>query len=510
VPTRLLTALVAGAALAVSFEPARLVFLLPVAVAAFIWSVRGQSPRRAALIGAAFGAAFMHVLIFWMRVVGYDAWLALSWFMTLYYVGLAVGLAAVSRLRLWPLWSGLVWLAVEVIRGSWPMGGFTWGKVEFAVVDTPVERWLPWLGANGTGLLVVWASALLLWCALEVRERPRVAAGALAGAIGVLVVPLALPTAEADDGTLDVAIVQGNVPGRGDQLLAHHEEVTRSQIELTEQLAADVDAGRQRAPDFVVWPENSTAVDPFEDDEVREGILGAAARVGRPVLVGAMVDAPADDQVLNQGVVVDPVRGPGDRYTKRHPVPFGEYIPYRDTIFTSNFGKLEMIPRDMLSGTRTSPLRIDGTRIADAICFDVAYDDAIGEQVRGGAELLVVQTSNALFIHTGQIEQQFQITRMRALETGRYVVIAAVNGRSGVIGPDGDVVATIPTRTRTVLVSEVGLSTDVTWGVRLGPWIGRVAVITSLVLLMVTALPYRGLVRRRAPAATRSDGKGTA
>jgi apolipoprotein N-acyltransferase len=225
-----------------------------------------------------------------------------------------------------------------------------------------------------------------------------------------------------------------------------------------------------------------------------------------------MVDAPADDQVLNQGVVIDPVRGPGDRYTKRHPVPFGEYIPYRDTIFTSNFGKLDMIPRDMVSGTRTSPLSIDGTLVADAICFDVSYDDAIAEQVREGAELLVVQTSNALFIHTGQIDQQFAISRLRALETGRYVVVAAVNGRSGVIGPDGEVVAAIPPRTRAVLVSEVGLSTAVTPGVVLGPWIGRVAVITSLIALLFTAVPYRGHLRRRSLRATNrppADGKGT-
>ncbi len=501
-PTRLLAALVAGVALAASFEPARLVFLLPFAVATFIWSVRGQSLKRAALIGVVFGAVFMHTLIFWMRVVGIDAYLALSWFMTLYYVAMAVGLAAVSRLRAWPLWSGAVWLGVEVIRGSWPFGGFTWGKVEFAVIDTPVEGWLPWLGANGTGLMVVWASALGLWCVLEASERPRLAAGALAAAIGVLVVPLGLPTAEANDGTLDVAIVQGDVPGNGDNLLEYHEEVTRSQIELTEELARDVAAGEERAPDFAVWPENSTAVDPFEDDEVRAGILAAAEQLGRPVLVGAMVDAPADDEVLNQGIVVDPITGPGDRYTKRHPVPFGEYIPYRDTIFRSNFGKLEMIPRNMLSGTRSTPLRIDGIEIADAICFDVSYDDAIGEQVKAGAQLLVVQTSNAFFIHTGQIEQQFAITRMRALETGRFVVVAAVNGRSAVIGPDGEVVASIPLRTRTVMVSEVGLSDDITLGVRIGPWIGRVAVVTSLLALLLTAFPYRG-VRLR-------DGKGRA
>ena len=92
----------------------------------------------------------------------------------------------------------------------------------------------------------------------------------------------------------------------------------------------------------------------------------------------------------------------------------------------------------MQAGTRVEPLRIAGVDVADAICFDVAYDDGIYAQVEAGARLLVVQTSNATFIHTGQIDQQFEITRLRALETGRYVVVASTNGVSGIIAPDGD------------------------------------------------------------------------
>ena len=74
----------------------------------------------------------------------------------------------------------------------------------------------------------------------------------------------------------------------------------------------------------------------------------------------------------------------------------------------------------MLSGTRDEPLRVAGIEVADAICFDVAYDDGIYDQVASGAELLAVQTSNAIFIFTDQIDQQFAITRLRAIETGRY------------------------------------------------------------------------------------------
>jgi apolipoprotein N-acyltransferase len=194
--------------------------------------------------------------------------------------------------------------------------------------------------------------------------------------------------------------------------------------------------------------------------------------------------------------VVDPVSGAGDRYTKRHPVPFGEYIPYRKYFPERNFGRLSEVPRDMISGTRKAPLEIGGVKVADAICFDVAYDDAISEQVRRGAQLLVVQTSNALFIHTGQIEQQFAISRLRALETGRTVVVAAVNGRSGVIGPDGDVVQAIEPRTRDVLLQEVPLTTSTPPAMVVGPWLGRGSVAVALGAVLWGLLPYRQRWRR--------------
>ena len=111
-----------------------------------------------------------------------------------------------------------------------------------------------------------------------------------------------------------------------------------------------------------------------------------------------------------------------------------------------------MIPRDMVRGTSLEPIRVDDVLVADAICFDVAYDEGIGGQVARGAELVVVQTSNAMFIETAQIDQQFEISRLRALETGRWVVVAAINGISGVVRPDGSVVASAGAQTSAVLV----------------------------------------------------------
>jgi apolipoprotein N-acyltransferase len=491
VPLRLAVAALAGVALGLSFEPARLVFLLPVAIAVLLWAVRGQTARRGALLGGVFGLAFFHVLLVWLRVLGSDAWTVLATAQSVYLALAGAGLAVASRHRGWPLWSAVVWVGVEVLRGSWPAGGLTWGRVAFATVDTPVEAWFPWLGTNGVGFVVVALSAALLWLVLEARESPRLAGGVVAAAAVVLTVPWVAQPPHETEGTATIALVQGDVPGAGDDLVSHHREVTDSHVELTRALGRAVADGDQAQPDFVVWPENSTAVDPFTDSRAARGIREAGDAVDVPILVGGIVDAPKEGQVLNQGIVVDPETGAGDRYTKRHPVPYGEYIPYRRYLGEWSSERLGLIPRDMVSGTRTAPLRIGGVEVADAICFDVAYDDAISAQVRRGAQLLVVQTSNAIFIHTGQIEQQFAISRLRALETGRSVAVAAVNGRTGVIDEGGEVVASVPARTPATLVQEVPLTTSVPPAMWVGPWLGRACFVAALGAGLWVLLPYR-------------------
>ena len=392
-----------------------------------------------------------------------------------------------------------------MLRGAYPMSGFTWGRLVFATIDTPYAGWLPWVGSNGVSLLVALSAAAIAWVALRLRSRwptrrrdeALLAGGVLVATAVVVVLPGLVTWSGEEAGTARVAIVQGDVPGDGDDLLAYNREVTRSHLDLTDGLADDVAAGRAERPDFVLWPENSTAVDPFRDAELRSALRDTGAALGVPILVGGIVDGPQDGEVLNQGIVYDPVQGAGDRYTKRHPVPFGEYIPYREKLgIDRNFSQLSQVPRDMLSGTRTAPLRIGDTLVADAICFDVSYDDAIADQVRGGAELLTVQTSNAFFIHTGQIEQQFAISRLRALETGRTVVIASVNGRSGFIAPDGSVRAAIEPRTRAVLARDVALVDGTPPAMVVGPWLGRAAVVVAVGALLAALVPYP---RRRSP-----------
>lgn len=480
-------AVLGGVLLTASFEPIALAWLLPFGIASFALLTSGLSVRRSGVVGLVFGVAFYFSHIEWMRAsVGPDAWVALATVEALFYGLLGLAVPLLRQLPWWPVWLAAAWTTMETVRSGWPFSGMPWGRLSFAAIDTPAAPAVAYVGMTGLSFLLALLGNLL---ARAVEDRTLPATGALVGVCTLVVAPAVFPWTVPQTGTTTVAVVQGNVPGPGNDILWDPRGVTQNHVDATVRLAADVAAGKEPAPDFVLWPENSTAVDPFDDLPVSTGIEQAVQAVGVPVVVGGIVDD-GPDHVLNQGIVWDPEAGAGDRYTKHHPVPYGEYIPFRD-LWDPKFGQLALISRDMKSGTRTEPLRIAGVRVADAICFDVAYDDVMPPQVRDGAELLAVQTSNASFIFTHQIEQQFAITRLRAIEAGRWLTVASTNGRSGVIAPDGTVVATAPIRRTAVLVEEVGLATGLTPAMWLGAWPTRLFIGSTLAALVCGAIAYR-------------------
>ena len=483
---RCFAAALGGVVLSAGFAPLSIAPALPVGIAVLVLSVRGSRLRAAWLPGWIFGLAFFGGLLWWLRVVGTDAWGALTVVQAVYFAPLGVALAAVSRLRWWPAWCACAWVSVEAWRGAWPFGGLTWGRLSFGTADTVWAAGLPWFGMTGVSLLVALTGTTLAWLVTTRLRRPVTAALAAAALAAVTCLPLLATYDIARGRSLTVAAVQADVPGDGTDVLAHHREITRAFSNATVELA---DSGQQ--VDMVVWSENSTAVDPFTDHEARSEIDRASEAIGVPILVGGMVDSPREKEVLNQGIVWQPGVGGGDRYTKRHPVPYGEYIPYRGSFIPDTYGQLALIPRDMARGTSLEPLRVDGARIADAICFDVSYDDVIHGQVAHGGQLITVQTSNAMFINTAQIDQQFEISRLRAIETGRYVVVAAINGVSGIIAPDGEVVRAADPRTRALVVGDVTLADELTPAVAMGPWPGRVIVGITLAAIAFIPVTYR-------------------
>lgn len=465
IPTAL--AVVAGAFGSLAYPPVHQPVTMIASLGVFLavlWWVRDRSGWLSALIGAAYGLGFMAILIWWMNAVSSGAYVALVIAQTVMYALAGVGLWLVLRLPAWPLWGAAVWVAFETFRGSQPFSGFPWGRLVHVTADTPLASWTRLIGAPATSALVFLAIALIVAAVVTpARVRTVTAAAVMCGAVllGVL-----LPTGSAGaERTIDIAVVQGNIPGafgswpRGEIFTLH--------VEATQRLADDIAAGERPRPEFVLWPENSLDIDPERNARVPELLNELEASVGAPILVGGILDGPDADTAYNAGFVWEGGAEQG-RYVKRNLVPYGEYVPFRQVLgdLVPRFDR--EIPRDMLPGDEIGTLDIAGLRVGDAICWDIAYDTAIADAVKDGAELLVVQTSNASFTGTAQPDQQWLISKLRAVETGRSLAVASTNGISGVVDAHGRTLAIAPREQPAIMSVQVELATGVTWGVRLG------------------------------------------
>ncbi|WP_019877184.1 apolipoprotein N-acyltransferase [Sporichthya polymorpha] len=491
---RLSLAILAGIALALAFPPYDLWPLAFPAVAALSLLVRDLTPKRAAAVGYVYALAFFLTLIRWLHVIGWDAMIVLSLLESAFYAPAAVAMAWSYRYRAWPLVHAGLWVLVEALRSRQPLGGFPWGKLAFGVVDSPLAALAsiggsPLVSAGVAAVGTALAAGFLAVRAGRVRPAGVLAGGTLAGVLACLAVPL--PTSGGSSAT--VALVQGNVPRAGLSLAAQRDAVLGNHLAATHQLAADVRAGKVPAPQMVIWPENASDEDPFRDPDVFTRMNDAVRDVGADTLIGTVLDAPPD-HVTNTAIVWSPTSGPGQQYTKRKLVPFGEYIPLRD-LMTKFIGRLALIPRDFRPGTESGVLDLGGTRVGDVICFEVAFDGLVRETVRDGGKLLVVQTNNATYGRTGQPEQQLAISRLRSIEHGRAMVIAATSGISGVIRADGSVQHRTEEFTQRVIVAEVPLRGAQTLATRLGAW-AELALCLPVGVLLVTAWLRRFRARR--------------
>jgi apolipoprotein N-acyltransferase len=318
--------------------------------------------------------------------------------------------------------------------------------------------------------------------------------------------PLALRAGQASepagDRSAQVAAVQGNVPKAGLDFNAQRRAVLDNHVRATLGLADAVRAGRTPAPDLVVWPENSSDIDPLVNADASAEIHQAAAAVGVPVLVGAVLDGPANT-VLNAGIVWTPGSGPTARYLKRHPVPFAEYIPYR-SFFRLFSDKVDLVTRDFAPGHAVGTLPLGSAEVGDVICFEVAYDDLVRDTVRAGADLVVVQTNNATFGYTAESTQQLAMSRLRAVESGRAVVQISTVGVSGLVRPDGSLLDRSGLFTTDVLTGRLPLRTGLTVATRVGE--APEIALSVLGCILVAAAAVRRRRRAGRGAASGEDG----
>ncbi|MBO1334392.1 apolipoprotein N-acyltransferase [Streptomyces sp. VRA16 Mangrove soil] len=477
----LLLAGAAGLLLYVTFPPRELPWLAPLSFALFGIAVHGRRLRAGFGLGLVFGLAYLVPLLSWTGVdVGPLPWLALAVAEALVVAFAGMGIAYVSRLPLWPLWASGVWIADEALRARFPFGGFPWGKVAFG---QPSGVFLPLASLGGTPLLgfaVVLCGFGLGALALRVkkvrgradvrllRDRGVVAAAAFTVApvlAGAAAMPLVATSAEA--GTARVALIQGNVPRMGLDFNAQRRAVLDYHVRETMKLAAKIKTGKVKKPDLVLWPENSSDIDPYVNIDAYQEIQKAAEAVGAPISVGAVVTDKNGDE-RNQLILWDPKTGPGATYNKRHLQPFGEYMPYRG--FFRIFSKDVDRAGNFKPGTKAVVFDMAGTKVGNVTCYEAAFDDVVRDQVDAGAQILSVPSNNATFERSQMTYQQLAMDRVRAVEHGRAVMVPVTSGVSAVIRPDGSIAQKTGMFEADTLLADVPRRTTKTLATRAGVW----------------------------------------
>jgi apolipoprotein N-acyltransferase len=533
----LLISVAGGLALFAAFPPFGVWPLAVLGPALLVVALAGRSLRGSFLCGLVFGLALFVPLLSWLVNEAWYVWFALSLALAVIFAVLAIAQRLLLRLPFWPAAVAGWWVVAEGIRDRWPYA-FPWGRLAMSQSVAPDVRWVAVGGAPLLTFLIALTGAMIaraVLCYLGGSDPPQtppahggatrlpvppwggatrppvslrggtarpsrspwpalaaVVTGGLVLAGGLLPVD---PTGGAP--TAQVAAIQGNVPrARNLPQLLNDSEVTQNHAAATLKLAAEVKAGRLPAPGLVVWPENSTDLDPRQDPALYAELAAVTAAVGQPILVGEVLQNPQ----RNAGQLWVPGRGPTTFYVKRQLVPFGEYIPFRGLI--SSFSSLPSLqPVNFTPGHQAVVFDVGKIRLGDVICYEVGFDNLVRSEVTAGANLLAVQSNDADFELDGQLgetEQQTAMARIRAIESDRAVVYASTTGESTIIAPDGRLIAHSGIWRQAILDARVPLVSYRTLADRVGAWPEyMIIMLTVLALGWAVLLGFRS--RRAGP-----------
>jgi apolipoprotein N-acyltransferase len=513
-------AAVAGLALYASFPPLGWWWLSVPALALYMSRIDEARAPRALTVTFVFGMSFWIPLIDWipLAVGTKPPWFVLAFVQTLFLMAWAL-FARWTQLWAWArgpimqaLFYALTWAGVDAARSRWPWSGFPWGSVALPQVDSSLGRLAPYGGTTLITAVVVFLAVLVRRaCAARdasvVREhwfsRPALAL-IVAGAF---ITPLAvtLPN-QAENGMLRIGVVQGDIALPGAQAYSREGEVTDNNVRASLELASSPELAHDPI-DLAIWGEGSVDRDPLAFPAIGQAVDRAATALDAPILIG-YTNLNERDRVKNWLAVWEPGTGMDEsaRYSKHVPVPFGEFIPFRD--FIASFAtEVAQSSRDMEAGNEPPLMTIkarDGRSVplAVGICFEAAYPLVIGDGVARGGQAIIVPSNNYHFRSSGESAQQGQLLRMRAMEYSRSAVQASTTGHSYVIRPDGSIMESTGTEQAATLAADIPLRSSLTVTARAGERVpGAVMaatfVINALALVTVIGQGIRASARAR-------------
>jgi apolipoprotein N-acyltransferase len=469
---RLAAAVASGVLLALARPPVDIGLLALVALVPLFLAWRDASPRTAALLGFVAGCAYYGILVSWAWYFGAIAIVPLVMILAAFWAAVGAATARFARRgRCDPVLLAAIWVLAEALAARGPFGGFSWGEVGYALHDVAPARSLAALG----GLPLVSFAVVAVNAAIAglIARRPSeapsragpgraIAAATIAAVVVVTGGASAFALHPTATGHLRIAILQGNELDRDlTPTELDRRYLPRSHFALAAHLTGHYD--------LVVFPESSLDADPRDDSYLSSNLVATATRLHSAVLANAVADAP-DGRALNLNLLYGPDGRLESTYAKRHLVPFGEYVPFRHELSFIKEIK-EQIPRDFAPGDTRGLATVAGHRVAELICFESAFGYQVRPLVKDGAQLIVVSTNNRSYRTSANSAQHVAIGQMRAAETGRPVVQAAISGISAVIDAHGNVHQRTRLFDRTSVSATVTTTRGETPYVRFGEWV---------------------------------------
>jgi apolipoprotein N-acyltransferase len=533
---RLCASVVAGLLLCSSFPSFNWWWAAIVAFALLAWVLTRPETKPVGGLGYGFlfGLAFYPPLVHWISIlVGVTPLLALVLVCAVFPAIFGLLAVVVRQVPGWPIWFAVLWAAQEWLKSTVPFGGFPWGVVAAGQTGGP---FLPLVRLGGVPLLsatIVLIGGSATAIASETVSWWRVSRQAVTSAdragtqdagedvpgsppavmLPTICICLAFfatmavwpqvrhsGTGSGNEPVATVAVVQGNVPRLGLDFNAQRFAVLGNHLRETRRLAEEIRAGRAPQPDFVVWPEDASEVDPLRNPDVAQQISVAVEAIRAPILVGALAEVPGRPPgapaETNTVIVWNPATGPGDRHDKRIVQPFGEYLPWRG--FFRHLSALADRAGYIVPGKGSGVVHAAGIPVGIATCWEVVFDRALRHSVRNGAQVLAVPANNANFNRT-MSEQQLAFSKVRAVENDRYVIVASNTGISAVVAPDAHELARTGFFEPAYLDTQVRLKTTLSPAAKWGPIVQGLLIVAAVVVVLIAMLQngwFTGLNRR--------------
>lgn len=485
---------IAGGVLTLSFSPFDAFLLAFVALAIFKFSLSTElSIKRAILRGFLFGFGLFGSGVSWVfvsMVVGEQAGIFIPILMTLFYCCFWAIFPAISaylfiKLRTnsyvdWLVFS-CVWVFVEYVRGEWVLGGFPWLQIGYSQLDSYLAGYIPIFGVYGVGLIIAMISALLADSLLRKNTRRE----PIMGVTFLLIVGAVLQGinwTNVSGDPIKVTLIQGNIAQKDKWQLENRNTTLKQYYD---------DSAKHWDSDIVIWPE--TAIPAYYSD-VKDSYLmplQAEAETHNTTIITSLPYKGEAGQLYNSVLTLGESEG---FYKKIHLLPFGEYLPWQP-VSGYLLGLMNVRLGNFSSGDIDQPLlKAAGYQFVTSIC----YEDAFGEQnIRyiEQAKFLVNVTNDGWFDGSIEPYQHMQIARMRALESGRYLLRATNTGVTAIVSEKGKIIYQAPVMQRASITADIKPMSGLTPYARIG---NKPVIVLILMVLLGAFLNKYYLVKKLA------------